>query len=130
MGSEDNFETFTYAVQELAKLNIGYIQKTSSAPHNRCKLMDLADFRAHYSGIIIGSAGYTSETAEAAISSGNADLIAFGQPFISNPDLVARFANSWTLADPDLSTAFTHDSLGYADYPVYQAQSATTSVEA
>ena len=43
---------------------------------------------------------YTAETAEAAISSGDADVIAFGRPYLSNPDLPERIANGWPLAEP------------------------------
>lgn len=49
-------------------------------------------------GTLMGNCGYTVDSAEAAVSSGAADLIAFGRPFISNPDLVARIANDWPMA--------------------------------
>ena len=68
----------------------------------------------------MGHVGYTEASAEAAIASGNADLIAFGRPFISNPDLVRRFANDWPLTEPaDMSTWYSFDEKGYADYPQY-----------
>ena len=50
--------------------------------------MTLQEFRAVFKGPIMGNCGYTEETAEKAISEGHADMIAFGRPFISNPDLV------------------------------------------
>ncbi len=46
---------------------------------------------------LIGNCGYTAETAEKAIADGHADAIAFGRPYLSNPDLVERFANGWPL---------------------------------
>ena len=71
----------------------------------------------------MGNVGYTEATAEAAIASGNADLIAFGRPFISNPDLVRRFTNDWPLAEPaDMSTWYSFDEKGYADYPKYDVE--------
>src|ERR1700681_4661154 len=53
-----------------------------------------------FHGLLIGNCGYTKETAEKAIAEGHAELISFGRPFISNPDLVDRFRNGWPLAEP------------------------------
>lgn len=87
--------------------------------------MTLTEFRAVFSGAIIGNCGYTQDTAEAAIATGNADLIAFGRPYIGNPDLVARFANGWPLApEAPMDTWYTPTGAdGYTDFPAY-AQSA------
>ena len=65
--------------------------------HEQGQPMTLSEFRAVFGGPLMGNCGYTKETAEAAIASGPADLIAFGRPFLSNPDLVERFANGWQL---------------------------------
>jgi N-ethylmaleimide reductase len=59
-----------------------------------------AEFRDVFANPIMANSGYTQETAEAAIRDGNADLIAFGRPLLSNPDLVERFANGWPLNSP------------------------------
>lgn len=53
--------------------------------------MNLSEFRQSFQGTLMGNCGYTRESADAAIACGDADLIAFGRPFISNPDLVERF---------------------------------------
>ena len=75
----------------------------------------------------MGNCGYTQETAEAAIAIGDADLVAFGRPFISNPDLVDRFANDWRLAElPDMSVWYSFDDKGYADFPK-RVESRTTA---
>ena len=68
--------------------------------HNLGEPMTLAEFRKVFHGPLIGNCGYTKETAEKAIAEGHADLISFGRPFISNPDLVERFSNGWPLAEP------------------------------
>jgi N-ethylmaleimide reductase len=82
----------------------------------------LKDARKLYSGALIGNCGYTQETAEAAIAAGDADMIAFGRPYISNPDLVERFTNGWPLADaPDMSVWYGGGAAGYTDFPVYKA---------
>ena len=63
--------------------------------------------------------------AEAAIARGAADLIAFGRPFINNPDLPARFKNGWPLDEElDMSTWYSsgHGARGYTDFPSYEEQ--------
>ena len=83
--------------------------------------MTLAEFREVFTAPLMGNCGYTQETAEAAIKDGSADLIAFGRPLISNPDLVERFANGWPLNSmADLSIWYSFDQEGYTDFPAYQ----------
>ena len=70
----------------------------------------------------MGNCGYTQELAETAIAEGHADLISFGRPFISNPDLVQRFKNGWPLDEElDMSTWYSsgHGARGYTDFPSY-----------
>lgn len=69
----------------------------------------------------MGNCGYNRNSAEQAIASGNADLIAFGRAYISNPDLVTRFANNWKLNDDaDQSIWYSSGAVGYTDFPTYQ----------
>jgi 2,4-dienoyl-CoA reductase-like NADH-dependent reductase (Old Yellow Enzyme family) len=85
--------------------------------------MQLAEFKEVYPATIIGSTGYTKETAQAQIEIGAADLIAFGRPFISNPDLVTRFKNNLEL-NPDAQMSEWYSDTGakgYTDFPVLQA---------
>jgi N-ethylmaleimide reductase len=50
------------------------------------------------------------------------ELVAFGRPFINNPDLVERFANNWPVAgNPNQELFYTADEKGYTDYPSYKA---------
>ena len=61
--------------------------------------------------------GFDLDSANAAIRDGTADLVAFGTPFIANPDLVARFKNNWPLADADRSVLYTRrGEKGYTDF--------------
>lgn len=83
------------------------------------------EFRNVFTGAIIANSGYTQETASVAIAEGNADLISFGRPIISNPDLVERFANGWPLNLPaDSSVWYSLDKAGYTDFPIYHNSSA------
>ncbi len=68
---------------------------------------------------LILAGGMTRERAESLIANGTIDLAAFGQPFISNPDLVTRLRNDWPLTKPDRATYYGGDARGYIDYPPY-----------
>lgn len=73
-----------------------------------------------FSGTLLGACGYTQESAEAAIASGLVDLVAFGRPFLSNPDLVERFANGWELNPPaDVKLWSAPGAKGYTDFPFH-----------
>lgn len=74
-------------------------------------------FRTAGGRAVILSGGYDAERAEADLQSGAADLIAFGRPFIANPDLVARLQNGKQLAEPDQTTFYSPGKEGYTDYP-------------
>ena len=83
-----------------------------------------AQFRKAYRGTLIGAGGFTQALAESELAKGDLDLIAFGMPFISNPDLVERMRHDWPLADSDRSTYYGVSgalSQGYTDYPAYRA---------
>ncbi len=124
MGSEDFRETFLYVAQQLNTYGLAYLHAVDGLAfgfHELGEPMVLAEFRNVFRGPLMANCGYTQETASAAIQDGNADLIAFGRPIISNPDLVERFANSWTLnPTADLSIWYSFDKEGYTDFPTYQ----------
>jgi len=121
MGSPDYREQFTFVATQLNQYGLAYLHVmdgTGFGFHELGEPMELKEFRALFDGPLMGNVGYTQESAEAAIVYGDADLIAFGRPFISNPDLVERFANDWPLADSsDMSGWYSFDEKGYADYP-------------
>lgn len=127
MGSPDYIEQFTYVARQLDQYGLAYLHVmdgTGFGFHELGPAMTLADFRKVFSGTLMGNVGYTRESAEEAIVDGAADLIAFGRPFISNPDLVERFENEWPLAEmADMSVWYSHDAEGYTDFSTYQAES-------
>ncbi|MEI8255010.1 MAG: alkene reductase [Deltaproteobacteria bacterium] len=65
----------------------------------------------------IASGGFDRATAEAVLDEGKADLVAFGRPFLANPDLVARLEKNLPLNAPDFGTFYTPGPKGYTDYP-------------
>ena len=71
-------------------------------------------------GALILAGGQTLAKANGLIASGTIDLAAFGQPFIANPDLVARLRNGWPLAKPERETYYGGGAEGYVDYPPYR----------
>ena len=98
MGSPDYREQFTFVASQLDRYGLAYLHVVDGLAFGFHKLgepMTLAEFRKVFHGPLIGNCGYSQATAEKAIVDGRADLIAFGRPFISNPDLVQRFKNGW-----------------------------------
>ncbi|MBK1889680.1 alkene reductase [Undibacterium sp. 14-3-2] len=75
------------------------------------------ELRAAFPGTLICCGGYSAAEAEALINSGLADAVAFGRPYIANPDLVERFAAGAELNTPDRSTFYGGEEKGYTDYP-------------
>lgn len=126
MGSPDYREQFTYAASQLDAYGLAYLHVMDGLAfgfHELGDPMTLTEFRAVFKGPIIGNCGYTQETAEEAIANGSADLIAIGRPYISNPDLVERFANNWPL-NPEADTKDWYTPAGaegYTDFPAYQS---------
>lgn len=125
MGSEDFRETFLYAAKELNKFNLGYLHIMDGLAfgfHEKGNPMTLAEFKPVYKGIVIGNCGYTQEAAEERIAEDSADVIAFGRPFITNPDLPERFKNNWPLNPfEDMSLWYTSGAEGYTDYAMFES---------
>ncbi|MFM0339287.1 alkene reductase [Paraburkholderia fungorum] len=78
------------------------------------------DIRAHFTRPIIVAGNYDKARAEWVLSNGYADLVAFGRPFVANPDLPRRFAEGLPLSSFDGSTLFGGDERGYSDYSASQ----------
>ena len=123
MGSPDYRETFTYVARQLNAYGLAYLHVVDGLAfgfHELGQPMTLPEFRAVFNGPLMGCCGYTQETAEAAIADGQADLIAFGRPYLSNPDLVERFANGWELNPPaDMKVWSAPTAQGYTDFPFH-----------
>ncbi|NQZ92942.1 MAG: alkene reductase [Moritella sp.] len=79
------------------------------------------ELRQIFTNTIIVAGSYTQERADEVLNKGYADLVAFGRPFVSNPDLVSRLKNNNELADLDGATLFGGNTLGYTDYPTLDA---------
>lgn len=124
MGSPEFREQFTYAAEQLSKLDLAYLHVMDGLGfgfHELGEPMTLTEFRDVFGGPLIGNCGYNQETAEAAISAGQADMVAIGRPFISNPDLIARYQHGWPLnPEADMSDWYSPAGReGYTDFPVH-----------
>lgn len=76
-----------------------------------------AQLRAEFNGTFILAGGFDANSAETALAAKHADLIAFGRPFLANPDLVARMKAGAALNAPDMGTFYLPGPKGYTDYP-------------
>ncbi len=116
-------ETYTYLTEKLNKLGLVYLHLVDhsymGAPKVPIEIKKI--IRTRFKNTLILSGGYDKERAEADIESGMADLIAFGRPFINNPDLVERMKNNWPLSkELKMDLFYTADEKGYTDYPAYK----------
>ena len=73
--------------------------------------------RGVFDGTLMANGGYDAATAEAAIARGETDLVAFGVPFLANPDLPLRSRKGAALNTPDATTFYGGEEKGYIDYP-------------
>jgi len=115
--------TYEYLATELSNIGIAYVHVVdhSALGAPAVPLAIKETIRKAFKNTFIHAGGYIQKTAEADVESGLYDLVAFGRPFISNPDLVERFKNNWPLsADLDMNTFYSADKVGYTDYPVYK----------
>ncbi len=117
-------DTYTYLAAQLDKLGILYIHlvdhSAMGAPEVPSTIKQT--IRETLKNTLLLAGGYSKETAERDLESGLADLVAFGRPFINNPDLVNRMLNDWPVnTDWDFNTFYSADEKGYTDFPTYQA---------
>jgi N-ethylmaleimide reductase len=122
--------TYTYLAERLDRQELLYLHivdhSSMGAPEVPASIKK--DIRNRFRGTIILSGGYTIDRAEMDLQSGMANLIAFGRPFINNPDLVERFVNGWPLSkELDTKTFYSPGEQGYTDYPVYLASIGQTN---
>ena len=115
-------QTYTHLASELNRIGIAYIHLVDHSSMGAPAVPDSikASFRKLFTHTLILSGGYTQERAEADLQREAADLIAFGKPFLNNPDLVHRFEKGLPLsAELDFNTFYTPGEKGYTDYPAY-----------
>jgi N-ethylmaleimide reductase len=125
MDCPDSIPTAVAAAALLSERGVAYLhtnEPEENPPSEAAEACRLA-LRAAFAGPMIVAGAYTKARAEDVIAKGQADLVAFGRPFIANPDLPARLQHGWPLNTPDASTFFGGAAEGYITYPAYTANS-------
>jgi N-ethylmaleimide reductase len=100
MGTEENYDFFRYVAKQLSTYKLAYIHLLDGewrGFHGKCKAVNCYDIKTEFNGPIIANTAYTKELANGVLRTGAADAVAFGLPFIANPDLVEKFANDLPL---------------------------------
>jgi N-ethylmaleimide reductase len=114
---------FDYIVDHLNALKLVYIHVIEGAtggPRDNAPF-DYASLRKRFHGTYIANNGYDLALANKVLTADQADLIAFGKAFISNPDLVERFKRGASLNEPDKATFYGGGAKGYTDYPTLES---------
>jgi N-ethylmaleimide reductase len=115
MSDSNPVETFSYITEQLSKLGIVYLHVVDPVADGAKRLSPL--LRRKFARTYIVNGGYGPDTASDAIWSGEADLVAFGVPFLANPDLPQRYRTNAPLNAPDKDTFYAGEEKGFTDYP-------------
>ncbi len=119
VSNEETASQFEALAKGLGKLSLAYLHivdhSSMGAPAVPQSVKDA--MRKAFGGTIILSGGYDAARAEADLVGGKGELVAFGRPFIANPDFVKRLAEGTELSAPDPNTFYTPGESGYTDYP-------------
>ncbi len=117
---EETIPTFDYIIERLNNYNLAFLHL--SEPFTDVSNISYAEteiakrYRPRYKGNIIINGGFDQEKGNKVIEEGNADMVAYGKPYVSNPDLVERFEQNVALTDWDKDTFYTPGKEGFLDY--------------
>ncbi|MDP5045495.1 MAG: alkene reductase, partial [Leeuwenhoekiella sp.] len=121
--TEDTIPTFDHIIERLNNYDLSYLHL--SEPFTDVSDIDFLEteiakrYRPIYKGNLMINGGFTQDKGNEVIKEGNADLVAFGKLYISNPDLAERFAINAPMAEWDNDTFYSQGEKGYTDYPTY-----------
>lgn len=120
MGDSDPAATFSVAVRELARLEIGYlhiVEPGDTDPLGAGERPDLSFFRRLWHGPLMANKGYDLARANAVLGEGRADLVSFATLYLANPDLPERLRRGGPFNQADRKTFYGGGAAGYTDYP-------------
>ncbi len=126
MGDSTPDVTFPYAARALARFGLAYLhviepRVTGNVSDDAKQPVAAGLLRPLFGGPVIAAGGFDAAGAEAILSKGDADLVAFGRHFLANPDLPERLRRNLPLNPYDRTTFYYGAEKGYADYPAYEA---------
>ena len=111
---------FNYVAGALNQFNLAYLHVVEGGMEGEVNF-DFVQLRKQFKGSYMANFGYDKARGNAAIASGHADVIAYGVPFIANPDLVERYKTDAPLNEADSNTFYGGAEKGYTDYPFLNA---------
>lgn len=114
-----HFEDF---FEQLSPRGLAYVHVLEGDMMTKNSSVDYRALRSKFTGPYIANNGYDLVRAKATVRSGAANLVAFGIPFLSNPDLVRRYRENLPLNGADSSTFYGGSEAGYTDYPIYRSE--------
>ena len=116
---EEEIATHMYLIPKLNNMDIRYIHLSDQSTNGSLPIPKdyISLVRQQFKNWLILGGGFTADSAEKTLQRKEADLIAFGRPFISNPDLVERFRHQYPLAAGDKNTFYEGGAAGLIDYP-------------
>ena len=127
MGDSDPRALFDYVAHALNRFGLAYLHIIEPRvignvveAHGQAPVAS-EHLRTIFTGKILAAGGFEPDTAAAIVEKGDADLVAFGRYFISNPDLPERIRNGLPMAHYDRDTFYTFDAKGYTDYQRFDA---------
>ena len=113
MGDSDRSATFTHVARELGKRNIAFLCAREHAADDSLS----PALKEAFGGVFIANEGFSKAQANSWLASGKADAVAFGVPFIANPDLPERLRQDAPLNEARKETFYGSGPVGYIDYP-------------
>lgn len=110
---------FNYVANALNQFNLAYLHAVEGGIHGggESDPFDFSAFRQQFKGAYMANLSYDKQRGNQAVASGHADVVAYGVPYIANPDLVERFKQDAPLNEADSNTFYGGSEKGYTDYP-------------
>ena len=124
ISDSDPMATFGYAIAKANKFGLAYlhlVEGETGGPRELPEGASIAALRELFKGVYMANNGYDRDLATSAVGTGEADLVAFGRPFIANPDLVERLSQNAGLNELDRDTLYGGGARGYTDYPEHKS---------
>lgn len=132
MACPDIIDTILAASERLNDLGVGYIHLSEAEWDDAPVIPEpfRHQLRERFKGTLIVAGGYDRDRANDLLAAGLTDLVAFGRPFVANPDLPERLLHDWPLAAADPTALFGGDQRGYSDYPRFDPSTIDPAVAA
>ena len=118
---------FNYFITQLNERKLAYIHLLEGDMLGAARKVNYRALRDAYKGSYMANNGYDKDRAQTAIAKGDCDLVAFGVPFLANPDLVHRYKNNLQLNEAEPNTFYGGDETGYTDYPYAEQEITETA---